>query len=161
MLVNTISGIDFKKKVKFRIYGSILFIFLGIISLAIGIINSSDMATIGFITEEHAVEFTNGFYFGLGGGLMGAGLATLVQNIRLLKNKEKFQVEETKYNDERNRFITSKLWSITGMVMLVIIYILLVVSGLFNIIVYLTLLSILGVFGLTLLIVKIILNKIY
>jgi len=161
MLVNEISGMDFKKKLQITIVLSVLLIILGIASTMLVCFDKIGAPETDLIDDLNTFEFTQGFYIGTGLGLICAGLVTLIKNVLCLKNKENFKIAETAYNDERNKFIKNKMWSISGIVMLFALYIALLISGLFNIIVLKTLVIVLGTFGIIILITKIVLNKIY
>ncbi|MCL1906219.1 MAG: hypothetical protein FWG06_04360 [Clostridiales bacterium] len=158
MLVNKLGSgnMDFGKKVKMRIWGSAVLIVLGAIT-----------AGIVLFLEPLSAEYSNdasfllGFYFGLGFGLIGAGTATIIKNTRYLKNADKFKAAEIAYKDERNRFISNKTWSVSALAMLVLIYLAVIISGVYNMMVFRTLLMVLGVFGLVLLIVNTTLKRIY
>ena len=152
MLVNKLgfSNMDFRKKVKLRIWISAVLIVLGAISVG-------TVFYLGLVGEG----FIAGFYFGLGFGLIGAGIATIIRNMIYLKNADKFKAAETIYRDERNRFIANKTWSLTALIMLFLLYAAVIVAGVYNIVVFGALLAVLGAFGLVLLVVQIILKKMY
>ena len=155
MLVNKLGfgKMDFRKKVKTRIWLSALLIVLGALSAGVVLF----AGTFGW----HGLAFTNGFYLGLGFGLMAAGLVTILKNVRYLKNAEKFKVAEIADQDERNRFVSNRTWSLSAAIMLCLVYLAVIIAGMCNIVVFKTLLIVLGAFALVLLIVHIILKKIY
>jgi len=158
MLVNKLGfgNMDFRKKVKMRIGFSALFFVLG--ALTVGIVLSVDP----FTSElTHDMSFASGFYFGLGFGLMGAGIATIIKNVRYLKNTEKFKAAEIANNDERNRYIANRTWSISAFIMISLTYLAVIIAGIYDTVIFSTLLAVLGVFGLVLLIVQIVLKKLY
>jgi peptidoglycan/LPS O-acetylase OafA/YrhL len=152
MLVNKLGfeNMEFGKKVKLRIWFSAVLIVLG--ALTVGAI---------FYYGLIGADFSSGFYFGLGFGLICAGIATIIKNMIYLKNAEKFKAAEIAYKDERNRYISNKTWSVSALIMLFLIYLAVVIAGSYNMMVFFTLLAVLGVFGLVLLIVQTVLKKIY
>ena len=158
MLINKLGfgNMDFGKRVKMRIWGSAVLIVLG--ALAVGIVLFLESLGAEY---SHDTSFALGFYLGLGLGLIGAGSTTIIKNVRYLKNTDKFKAAEIAYKDERNRFISNKTWSVSAFTMLVLIYLAVIISGIYDIVVFRTLLAVLGVFGLVLLIVNTVLKKIY
>jgi len=158
MLVDKLGfgNMDFRKKVKLRIYFSALLIVLG--ALAVGIVLSFEPFAADI---AHDKSFTQGFYFGMGFGLIGAGIATIIKNMRYLKSAEKFKAAEIAAKDERNRYIANRTWSISAFIMLFLIYMAVIIAGMYNMLVFSTLLAVLGAYGLILLIVHIILKKMY
>jgi uncharacterized membrane protein HdeD (DUF308 family) len=158
MLINELSfgNMDFRKKVKMRIWLSVLLIILG--ALTAGIVLCFEPFSAEY---SHDTSFVLGFYFGMGFGLIGAGAATLVKNARYLKNADKFKVAEIAHLDERNRFIANKTWSVAALIMLFLIYLATIIAGIYDIVVFRTLLTVLGAFFLVLLAVKIALKKMY
>jgi len=152
MLINKLGykNTEFRKKIKLRIWFSAALIVLGALTV-------SAVYYFGLFGKD----FTSGFYFGLGFGLMGAGIATILKNLRYLKNADRFKAAETADQDERNRYITSRTWSVSAFIMLVLIYIAIIITGIYNVVVFSTLLVVLGAFFLVLLIVKTTLKKIY
>ncbi|MCL2341652.1 MAG: hypothetical protein FWC53_00895 [Firmicutes bacterium] len=161
MLINTIKYANFKKNLKFSIVLSAIAIILGIISITVFSIYNEKMiaeGTIGWINTSGLIK---GFYFGTGIGLIIAGLIIMVQSIIPLINKERFKEEEIKYNDERNKFIRDKILSISATAMFLIIDIALIISGIYNIVVFMTLLAVFAVFIAILTITTVIVDKIY
>ena len=158
MLINKLGygNMDFGKRVKMRIWGSVLLIVLG--ALAVGIVLFLEPLSTEY---SHDMSFVLGFYFGLGFGLIGAGTATIIKNTRYLKSTDKFKAAEIAYKDERNRFISNKTLSVSALTMLILTYLAVIISGIYNIVIFRTLLAVLGVFGLVLLTVSTILKKMY
>ncbi|SFC87645.1 hypothetical protein [Clostridium uliginosum] len=146
-------NISFKEKIILRIILSIIFILCGIFSISIVIFMK--------INElKYTNDFSSGFYIGTGGGLIGAGIATIIKNNIYLKNEDKFKKAEIQDNDERNRFILQKTLSISAFIFALLLYIAILLSGIYNFVVLITLLCSLAVFSIILLIVNLVLKKI-
>ena len=56
----------------------------------------------------------DGFWSGMGGGLIGIGVVHLARMIRYQKNPEYKEAVDTAAKDERNRFIANKAWAWAG-----------------------------------------------
>lgn len=155
MLISRInfSNTSYKNKVIIKNFISIGIVLLGIASLTLSI-----CMKMGIINSIN--DFSNGFYTGTGGGLIGAGIATIIKNVILLRNEEKLKKAEIESNDERNKLIGQKTLSISAIIGFFIIYICLIISGFYNEVVFSTLLCCLGGIGLIAFVVYIILNKI-
>lgn len=54
------------------------------------------------------------FYSGLGGGLIAVGILQTVRHVRYNRNPEYRAKIDTEVNDERNKYIRLKAWSVTG-----------------------------------------------
>lgn len=142
--------IDFEKKCKTR----------SVLGIAIALLGA---ATIGFtIWADKTMELSEsilGFYTGCGGGLMGAGIVTAIKNRRYLKHPElrrKIEIAET---DERNRMLGLRCWAYAGYTMFLFLYIGMLLAGLFSPTVLQVLLVVGGMYGLLLLIYRIVLQK--
>lgn len=140
MLVQNVKiGNTIEKKIKNRIIYCVCFIVLGVISLIVGNVFSAELS-----------EYVKGFYTGVGGGLIAAGVISIVRNILTLKNSEKLKEKEIYENDERNKMIGSKTWSYAGYAMFIVLYAGILVGGFIGDLVLNTLLVILGVYALCL-----------
>lgn len=144
-----LTNIPYRKKLIIGNILSVIIILAGIFSLVLSIIMKNNVS-----------DFQNGFYCGTGGGLIGAGIVTIIRNTILLRNKEKFRKAEIKEKDERNRFIIQKAWSISGIIGMFLLYISVVIAGAYNSIVFITLLSTLCLYFLILIITMLVLQKI-
>lgn len=148
------TSIDFEKRCKTRMIIGILMTVLGLLTIILaGIVDEI------FLLDVEQGSFRHGFYVGGGGGLIGAGIATAIINFRYLKNpelKKKRAIEET---DERNRMLGLRTWAYAGYSLFLAIYIGILISGFFNVVVMKTLLGMLGVYGLLILLFRIILQK--
>ena len=72
-----------------------------------------------------------GYFSGMGSGLFGASVVVYFRLRRTLKNPEKFRKERVKYYDERLREITRRAWALAGFVLLISLYLVCIVGGLF------------------------------
>ena len=151
MLVNeSRAGKTMEKRVKLRIVYSVCLLILGIASLYVG--NFVPLAS-------GNMDYSSGFYSGLGCGLIAAAVITIIKNVRLLKNKEALKQRDIYESDERNRLIGLKSWSYAGYAMFVILYIALLAAGALNVVIMNTIMVVLAGFALCLLISRIIVER--
>lgn len=151
MLVNeSRAGKTIEKRVKLRIVYSVCLLILGIASLYVG--NFVPLAS-------GNMDYSSGFYSGLGCGLIAAAVITIIKNVRLLKNKEALKQRDIYESDERNRLIGLKSWSYAGYAMFVILYIALLAAGALNVVIMNTIMVVLAGFALCLLISRIIVER--
>ena len=141
LMETTKAGKTIEKKLKIRIVYSIGLLILGIISLVLGT---------GKFFPMKISEYSSGFYTGLGGGLLGASLLTIIKNVRILTNQEKLKQREIYENDERNKMIGLKTWSYAGYAMFILLYIGMLIAGFVSELVMNTILTTFGVFGICL-----------
>ncbi len=140
-----------EKKIKLRMGYCVLLIVLGIVSLYVG----------NFVPLDSGdVEYSAGYYTGLGFGVIAAAVITLVKNVLLLRNPEKLKARQIYESDERNKMIGLKTWSWAGYAMFILLYIAQMVAGVFNVVVMNTLLVVLAVFALSLFVCRVVLTKI-
>ena len=104
-------------------------------------------------------DFSSGFYTGVGFALIASAIITLIKNKRLMNDPEKRKEREIFEDDERNKMIGLKTWSYAGYTMFVILYIAMLIFGLFNTVIMMTLLTTIAVFALCILIFTKILKK--
>ncbi len=151
MLVNDIKiGKGIVKKTKSRIWACVCLAILGGASLYVGC----------FIPLASGnSDFSEGFYVGLGSALIVTAIIKIIQYIRLLKNKEALKKREIYEEDERNKMIGLKTWSYSGYVMFVLLYVGIIVAGIFNVVVMKTLLVVTGVYAICLFVSLNILQK--
>lgn len=62
----------------------------------------------------------DGFWSGMGSGLLGVGIVQLIRQIRYNTNPEYKEDIDTETKDERNRFLAMKAWSWTGYLFIMI-----------------------------------------
>lgn len=148
--------IDFERRCKTRIIAATLLAILGLISILMTVI--VERLPILYL-EAGSRDFTTGFYVGVGGGLLGAGIVTIIRNLRYLKKPELKKKQAILETDERNRMLGLRCWAYAGYGMFIFLYIGMMISGLISALVLKTLLVITGVYALLLLIFKILLQK--
>lgn len=132
-----ISNMPFKKVVKIRLWVFRIFFILGLASVILSKIYPNN-------------NFIAGFYLGFGGGVSAVGLVGLIIYKRLLRNEEKFKKTEIEHNDERNRYIFSRTFTIASYISLTFIYLAMIAAGFINLTVFKTLLCVLGAYLLVL-----------
>lgn len=143
-------GGNFRSAVKRRVVYSIASALLGAAAIVFSI-----------LYDTHISSFLSGFYAGTGCALAGIGLVNIVKNSILLRNTEKFKKAELAFQDERNRFITSKAGSICSFIMIFLLYSGTIAAGPLNMTVFFTLLVVLAVLCLVLLVCYGIMKMIY
>lgn len=82
--------------------------------------------------------FLSGFYSGLGGGALAAGLYNLMDARRMLRDPARLRAAEVKETDERNREVSLRALSATAWILLVVFYAVLLVSVFFSRVVFWT-----------------------
>ena len=80
-----------------RIAGYIICAVLGVVLIILGIVKTVDE-----------------FWCGMGTALVFVSAVRFIQLYRLAKNEEYREKVQTEVSDERNRFIRSKAWAVTG-----------------------------------------------
>jgi len=108
-----------------------------------------------------ANDFLRGFYSGIGFGLIAAALSIGRRLKKLLNDKVKLQEKKIEENDERNIFIITRTAYLSFIISLIVIYLAFIVSGLFNLTVFLTLFVIIIFMILTLILVYTFLKRKY
>lgn len=150
------NSIDFEKRCRMRITLGFVMAVLGLIAIIIVI--AADQLPVLFL-EEGSRDFMDGFYVGVGGGLMGAGLVTAIKNIRYLKVPDIRKKQEIIETDERNRMLGLRCWAYAGYSFFLVLYIGMLVAGLISQTVLMVLLVVGAVYGVLLLIFRILLQK--
>lgn len=160
MLINTLfkeKPVSFERKCKLRIITAALITFLGLTAVVLSFITKNQVFALYLKPGHH--DFVAGFYVGTGFGLMGAGIATVIKNIRYLKNPVLNQKQKILESDERNRMIGLRCCAYTGYTMMFVLYIGMLISGFFNVTVLATLLAVACFSLILLLFFKILLQK--
>jgi hypothetical protein len=144
LLKSNIGNMDFKKILKIKICVSTLIIFIGLKCILLVLLNQ--VGELQSLTAKFGVDLVNlsfmqGFYTGFGCALVASGIAMIIRNVVLLRNSEKFKRAEIEYLDERNRFIRSVTFNTTSYIFLVALAFAIVISGMFNLIVFVTFLG--------------------
>ena len=144
----------FEKKIKIRIITCIFIITFGIASLVLAIYGS----TKGIFMSGSDMP---GFYTGIGGGLIGAGIATIVRNVIWLKDEEKRKSRQLMEYDERNLYIRNNTMAFSGYIMIAVLYLGIIVSGIFNEPLSWILLMLLGLYLMLIFVINLLLKKFY
>lgn len=133
------SDLDFRRVIKQRQILCFIIMILGIATAAFSFY---------FSTGQYALlsDFFSGFYFGVGTGLLVAGILAYINCRSLLKNEKKLHEKRLAETDERNKAISQKTLFMTSVVLIIILYIALIVSGLFSMMLFQTLLCIIGLY---------------
>ena len=135
MSTTTKSDQEFSKVMKQRQILSLIVMVLGIATLAVSIY---------FSTGQRAFlsDFFNGFYAGVGTGLLIGGLLAYIYCRSLLKNEKKLHEKRLAETDERKQTISQKTLYMTSIILFIILYIAMVISGLFSTLLFQTLFTI-------------------
>lgn len=147
---------DFEKKCRMRLRVGLFMAVLGLLSMMMAV--GAKSIPVLFLEPDYS-RIIRIFYSGLGGGMIGGGIAQAVTYYRCLKNpkqKKKLALEES---DERNRMLGLRTWAYGGYSMFLLLYIGIMISGFISITVLTVLLIVGAVYGLMLLIFRIILQK--
>jgi len=86
-----------------RIITSVIYIILGVVLFALGL-----------------MEIVDAFWNGMGAALIVVGVIRLVQFFRFRKDEAYREKMETETSDERNRFIRNKAWAWSGYLFVII-----------------------------------------
>lgn len=116
--------IPYEKKCKLRIVLSIFVALAGVTAVALMLLLKS--------SEGAASDFMQGFYTGSGGGLFGAGVATIIIQLCYLKNAELRKKQELKENDERNIFVAARAAQFSFYICIYGLYLAVIITGMFN-----------------------------
>lgn len=138
-------------KVRMRIMGALFII--GIATFFTGLFAEySDNITL----DSHML----GFYSGIGAGIAGAALVLFIRCYRLIRNDELLKKTRIKNSDERILEITRRAQAVAGFVLLMSIYAICLIGGLFYPILIKILLGLAGIFLLTYVITYTVYNRI-
>ena len=77
-------------------------------------------------------DYMLGVYCGLGVGLVASGIAFLIRNKRLLKDETKLKEARLQATDERNVEIGMRAQKIAAIVLLVAIYLVFLIGGVYD-----------------------------
>lgn len=77
-------------------------------------------------------DYMLGVYCGLGVGLFASGIALLIRNKRLLKDEAKLKEARLQATDERNVEIGMRAQKIAAIVLLVVIYLVFLIGGVYD-----------------------------
>ena len=116
---------EFRRQLKAKNKFMWLFIVLGIFSAAVAYYCE-------FFGKMKVDDYMLGVYCGIGVGLVGAGVALLIRNKRLLKDEAKLKKARLEQTDERNVEIGIHAQRIAAMVLLVAMYLVFLLGGLYE-----------------------------
>lgn len=144
LLKSKLGNIPYRKALKIKMWASVIIIMIGLKGLLLVLLNQVgdlDSLTSPFGITLVNFDFMQGFYTGFGCGLIAVGVAIILRSAALLRNVEKYKKAEIEYMDERNRFIRSLTFNTTSSVFLIALAFGVMISGMFNLIVFVTLLG--------------------
>lgn len=104
---------------------SVLVIIVGIITIAIAILNE----VFGFIKDKTLI---NGFYTGLGTSIVIGSIIGMLKSKKVMKNETLLKEERLKKQDERNQMIADKALKAATATILFISYAALLVAGFYS-----------------------------
>lgn len=116
---------EFRRQLKAKNKFMWLFIVLGIFSAAVAYYCE-------FFGKMNVDDYMLGVYCGIGVGLVGAGVALLIRNKRLLKDEMKLKEARLQATDERNVEIGMRAQKIAAIVLLVAIYLVFLIGGVYD-----------------------------
>lgn len=153
----TDAPIDFKKRCKTRIWVGSFVIALGLIAILITIFAGGRLPVM--YLEPGARQFLSSFYSSTGFALIGAGIILIWKNIRFLQSPGLRKKQETAETDERNRLLGLRCWAYSGYTMFLLLYLGVLASGFISLLVLKVLCVIAAVYGLLLLIFRLLLQR--
>lgn len=116
---------DYRKCLeKKRILYAVLFL-LGVITEGVFLMARKSM-------ETKLPDFMLGFYEGIGAGLIGIAVILFIRNRRILHSQELLHKSRIKNTDERNLQIAGKAMRISIVILLIAIYLVMLIVGLWN-----------------------------
>lgn len=132
IMAQVTSDRDYEKVLKKRMYIFYAYIILGIIT---------DILAFKFSTGDTAYlsSFLSGVYSGTGTGLLVCGVIMLIRTKKILKDEVKLKEKRLQEQDERNRTIMQKSMYTAALILIFLVYLALLISGIFNLVVFWTL----------------------
>ncbi|OOM82215.1 hypothetical protein CLPUN_03540 [Clostridium puniceum] len=115
---------EYKNVIKNRMKIMVIFMVIGIITALAGLLGE-------FYFKAPLSDKTLGVYTGLGSSLFAAGLVLWIKNKLILNNEEKLRESRLNNTDERNQEISHKALSIATYVMIISLYIVGLIGGIF------------------------------
>lgn len=132
MMAQSTMDKDYREVLKKRMKLSFAMIILGAITLILSILFSNGK-------YDYLSDFLSGIYTGLGSGLIAGGLVRLIKMKIILKDEKKLKQKKLVEQDERNQMIKQKSMYSAASVLIILAYLGLLVSGIFNLTVFFTL----------------------
>ena len=126
---------EFRKTLQKRIRFIMMYNSVMVILLVQGVFHMTRVA------NEHASDFISGYSIGFCVALQILGIALLGKYRAALKNEEKFNALYIKENDERKKFIKTKMGDVGSNITIVGLCLATIISGYFNATVFFTLMG--------------------
>lgn len=130
---------EYKKVIKRRMNNLIAVAFIGIVTIALAIFSEVNRWT---VIKEDMFRY----YMSFGAGLLGCAVALLLKNNRLLGDEEKLRRSRIANADERIREISSRAYRMATVILLVVMYIVALIGGIFVPILAKLLMGLIGLF---------------
>jgi hypothetical protein len=115
---------EYKQVVKIRIYRFIGIGLIGAITLATALLAE-------FYWKLEVKEEMLGVYTGVGFGLLAVAIIKSIQNVLMLKDEEKLKASRINNGDERIKEISNRAFRTASIVMLIALYAIALIGGLF------------------------------
>ncbi|GAA0772332.1 hypothetical protein GCM10008908_18370 [Clostridium subterminale] len=152
IISNATTDKDYKKVLKKRFSLLYIVVILGVATIAISFIFSNGK-------YDYLPDFLNGFYTGIGAALITIGLIFIIKIKNILKDEKKLKEKRLEEQDERNQMITQKAIYSSAIILNILVYIGLMISGIFNLAIFWTLWIVLVVFMVTFVILQVYYSK--
>lgn len=120
---NVTSNEEYKKYLKRRNYKLAGLFLMGVVTFAVSILAQC-------FWKVNIPEYILSTYIGLGVGLMVASIVLFIKNRKLLKNEERLRMARVELSDERNHQISTEATKIALMVLIVAMYFVMLIGGL-------------------------------
>ncbi len=150
-------SVDFERICKTSIGIGIGVVFLGALAVLVVGLERGDLPIL--YLEEGVRAFMANFYLWMGVGLMAGGLIKIARSRRLLKNPDLKRKQEIMETDERNRELGLRCWAYSGYTMFLLLYLGILAGGFVSMTMVCVLLTVLGVYGLLLIVFRMILQR--
>jgi vacuolar-type H+-ATPase subunit I/STV1 len=133
---------EYREIIKFRMNILLLMLFVGIITVTVALL-------VEFRWSTRANEHMFGVYTGAGSGLTFAAIVLWIKNKKLLSNDEKLKESRLSNTDERLQEINNKAFRTASIMLLVALYMVGFIGGIFYPILFKMLMGIIVVFIVT------------
>ncbi len=117
------SNEEYKKYLKKRNYKLAVLFLIGVVTLVVSILAQR-------LWKVNIPEYILGTYMGFGSGLTAASIVLFLKNRRLLKEEERLRMARVELSDERNRQISTEATKIALMVLIIAMYLVMLIGGL-------------------------------
>jgi len=115
---------EYRKVVKTRMNAMVILFIIGVITLAVSLLAE-------FRWTVTINDRMLGVYTGVGTGLSFASVSIWIMNRKLLNNEEKLKESRLSYSDERIKEISNKAFRVAAVVLLIVLYGIGLIGGLF------------------------------